>query len=119
MSVRDSDQELEKVFKALADPTRRKLLDELRNQPKTTGDLCGMFPELTRFGVMKHLGVLEEANLIFIRRDGRVRWNHLNPVPIQRIHERWISRFAAPLASTLLGLERHLEKEEDKKGDKS
>ena len=118
MSVRDSDLELEKVFKALADPTRRKLLDELRDQPKTTGDLCEMFPELTRFSVMKHLDVLEEAHLIFIRRDGRVRWNHLNAVPIQRIHERWISRFAAPLASTLLGLERHLEKE-DKKGDKS
>ena len=119
MSVRDTDQELEKVFKALADPTRRQLLDELRDQPKTTGDLCARFPELTRFGVMKHLDVLEEASLIFIRRDGRQRWNHLNAVPIQRIHERWISKFAAPLASTLLGLERHLEKEDKPEGDKS
>ena len=118
MSVRDTDQELEKVFKALADATRRKLLDELRDQPKTTGDLCDKFPELTRFGVMKHLDVLEEANLIFIRRDGRMRWNYLNAVPIQRIHERWISKFAAPLAATLLGLERHLEKNEDNKGEK-
>ncbi len=118
MSARNADQELEKVFKALADPTRRKLLDELRDQPKTTGDLCEKFPELTRFGVMKHLSVLEEANLIFIRREGRVRWNHLNAVPIQRIHERWISRFAAPLAANLLAIERHVEKQEDKRGEK-
>src|SRR4051812_10175192 len=102
------------VFKALSDPTRRKLLDQLRDQPRTTGELCEKFPELTRFGVMKHLGVLEEAHLVIVRREGRVRWNHLNPVPIQQIYERWMSRFAAPLAASLLKLGRHVENAENK-----
>lgn len=97
------------VFKALADPTRRGILDRLRNQPRTTGELCEAFPELTRFGVMKHLDVLEEAGLVIVRREGRERWNHLNTVPIQQIYERWMSRFAAPHSASLLKLARKLE----------
>jgi DNA-binding transcriptional ArsR family regulator len=99
------------VFKALADPTRRKILDLLRDRPSTTGELCDGFPDLSRFAVMKHLGVLEGAGLVVVRREGRVRWNHLNAVPIQRIHDRWMNRFAAPLAASLLRLEEQVLKE--------
>jgi DNA-binding transcriptional ArsR family regulator len=105
MTVTDKDG----VFKALADPTRRSILDRLRDQPRTTGELCEGFPDVTRFAVMKHLTVLEEAGLVVVRREGRVRWNHLNPVPIQSIYERWMSRFAAPHAASLLKLARKLE----------
>ena len=83
------------VWKALADPTRRAILDLLRDQPRTTGDLAESFPALTRFGVMKHLGVLEQAALVVVRRRGRERWNYLNPLPIKQIHDRWIGSYAA------------------------
>jgi DNA-binding transcriptional ArsR family regulator len=99
------------VFKALSDPTRRGILDRLRDQPRTTGELCGAFPDLTRFAVMKHLDVLEASGLVVVRREGRVRWNHLNAVPIQQIYERWMSRFAAPHAESLLRLGQKLEEE--------
>ncbi|MEW6056588.1 MAG: metalloregulator ArsR/SmtB family transcription factor [Bdellovibrionota bacterium] len=97
------------VFKALADPTRRRILDYLRDQPRTTGELCEKFPKLTRFAVMKHLDVLDDAGLVVVRKEGRLRWNHLNAVPIQMIYERWMSRFAAPHAASLLKLARKLE----------
>ena len=101
------------IWKALSDRTRRKILDSLRDEARTTGEICDKFPELTRFGVMKHLDVLERAGLIAIRRAGRVRWNHLNTVPIQKIYERWMSRFAAPTAAALLRLSRHVENQQD------
>ncbi len=97
------------VWKALADPTRRQLLDELRRGPRTTGDLCGLFA-MTRFGVMKHLRQLEEAGLLLIERRGRERWNHLNPTPIREIYRRWIRPFEEEGADQLLQLKRVAER---------
>ncbi|HEX2273198.1 MAG TPA: metalloregulator ArsR/SmtB family transcription factor, partial [Acidimicrobiales bacterium] len=96
------------VWKALADPTRRHILDLLRERPRTTGELSDAF-SVTRFAVMKHLGVLEQAGLVVVRRRGRERWNHLNPVPIQQIAERWIRPYEAGFASSLVALKRHAE----------
>jgi DNA-binding transcriptional ArsR family regulator len=86
--------DLTPVWKALADPTRRRLLDLLRARPRTTGELAARVP-LSRFAVMKHLGVLARARLVLVRRRGRERWNHLNAVPIRRIYERWLSPYEA------------------------
>jgi DNA-binding transcriptional ArsR family regulator/uncharacterized protein YndB with AHSA1/START domain len=97
------------VWKALADPSRRKILDLVREKPSTTGELSGHF-SFSRYAVMKHLNVLEEAGLIVVRREGRLRWNHLNAMPIQRIYERWVSRFEGNWAASLLNLKRGLEK---------
>jgi DNA-binding transcriptional ArsR family regulator len=92
------------VFKALADATRRSLLDALREGPATTGALCAMHPEMSRFGVMDHLRVLQEAGLITVERDGRARWNHLNPVPIREVYLRWVRPIAETSADELIGL---------------
>ena len=99
------------VFKALADPTRRFLLDQLflRNG-QTQGELEKVL-EMTRFGVMKHLRVLEAANLIATQKRGRQKFHFLNPVPIQLIHERWIGKFADPHLSALVDLKQALEEE--------
>ncbi len=96
------------VWKALADPTRRRILDLLRERPRTTGELSAVF-DVTRFAVMKHLGVLEQAGLVVVRRRGRERWNHLNPVPIRDIAERWIRPYEAGFAASLVGLKRQAE----------
>ena len=96
------------VWKALADPTRREILDALRKKPRTTGDLCEDF-EMSRFGVMKHLTVLVEAGLVLVRREGRERWNHLNPAPIQKIYRRWIRPFETAAADGLLRLKARAE----------
>jgi DNA-binding transcriptional ArsR family regulator len=93
------------VFHALADGTRRDILDALRLGPRTTGELADRHPGMTRYGVMDHLAVLVEAGLVVVERRGRERLNHLNPVPIQRIHDRWTGRFARGVASELLALE--------------
>ena len=80
------------VFRALADPSRRELLDRLYERDgQTLGELCGWLPAMTRFGVMRHLGVLEEAALISTRKLGRQKHHYLNPVPIRLLHDRWIS----------------------------
>jgi DNA-binding transcriptional ArsR family regulator len=84
----------DRVFKALADSRRRRILDALRDGPKTTGTLCGMFPDLDRCTVMQHMRVLEAADLIIVQRNGRQRWNHLNVLPIKDIHDRWIGPYA-------------------------
>jgi DNA-binding transcriptional ArsR family regulator/uncharacterized protein YndB with AHSA1/START domain len=97
------------VFKALSDPTRRRILDALRRRPRTTGQLARRFSRLSRFAVMKHLGVLERANLVIVRREGRLRWNHLNAVPIRLVYERWVSGFASQSAESLVGLKRFVE----------
>lgn len=100
------------VFRALAAPTRRKLLDELfRRDGQTLGELERKFP-MSRFGVMKHLGVLEEANLVVTCKRGREKLHFLNPVPIRLIHDRWVSKYAEPLAATLSGIKRELEEEQ-------
>ena len=98
------------IWKALADPTRRGVLDMLSAGPMTTGTIVEAFEPLSRTGVMKHLDVLEGAGLLVVRRDGRVRWNHLNPMPIQRIYDRWVSLHLQGTASALSRLKRHLER---------
>jgi uncharacterized protein YndB with AHSA1/START domain len=99
------------VFRALADPTRRGLLDELfKEDGQTLTALEERFP-MTRFGVMKHLKVLEEANLVVTRRRGREKLHFLNPIPIRLVHDRWVSKYAEPWAAGLTGLKRELEEE--------
>ena len=100
------------VFKALASPMRRALLDQLRDLPMTTGSLCALFAELDRCSVMQHLKVLEAADLVIVERRGRERWNHLNVVPIQEVHDRWIGPMAAHAASGLHRLKQKLENSE-------
>ncbi len=103
---------MDEVFKALADPTRRGLLDALYERDGQT--LTELFDDLpmTRFGVMKHLRVLEEANLVTTRRRGREKLHFLNPVPIRLIHDRWVSKYAEPWAAALSELKQDLEQEE-------
>jgi DNA-binding transcriptional ArsR family regulator len=102
---------MDEVFKALADPTRRSLLDELFEQDgQTLSALEGRLP-MTRFGVMKHLRVLEEAGLVTTRKRGREKLHFLNPVPIRLVHDRWVSKYAEPWAATLSGLKKELEEE--------
>ena len=98
------------VFKALAAPVRRRILDDLKDNPLTTGALCSRFAELDRCSVMQHLRVLEAADLVIVERRGRERWNHLNPLPIHDIHERWIGPHAARAVERLAGLKRALER---------
>ena len=97
------------VFKALAGADRRQILDLLRDGPLTTGDLAKALPYLDRTTVMQHLGVLERARLVISKKEGRCRWNYLDVGPIQRIHERWISAYAAPSASLLSRLQQDIE----------
>lgn len=104
-----SDDETDLIFKALASPTRRRMLDEIRDQPLTTGDLCQRFPELDRCTVMQHLKVLEGADLVIARREGRERWNHLNSMPIKQIHDRWIGPYAERAVTMLERLKTDLE----------
>ncbi|MGD0393498.1 MAG: metalloregulator ArsR/SmtB family transcription factor [Acidimicrobiales bacterium] len=100
---------MDDVFRALADPTRRSLLDELfRRDGQTLGELEGRFA-MSRFGVMKHLKQLEEAGLVVTRRRGREKLHFLNPVPIRLVHDRWVSKYAEPWAATLSGLKHRLE----------
>ncbi len=97
------------VFKALADPTRRRLLDELfKRDGQTLGELERQLP-MTRFGVMKHIRVLEEAGLVVRKRRGREKLHFLNPVPIRLVHDRWVSKYAEPWAAALSGLKKTLE----------
>jgi DNA-binding transcriptional ArsR family regulator len=102
---------VDEVFRALADPTRRGLLDALfERDGQTLGEL-GRPLTMTRFGVMKHLGVLEEAGLVTTKRRGREKLHFLNPVPIRLIHDRWVSMYAEPWAAALSGLKQTLEAE--------
>ena len=104
----DSGDDL--VFRALADPTRRLLLDALFEQDGLSLQaLCERCGDITRFGVMKHLAVLEGANLVVSRKEGRTKRHFLNPVPIQQIADRWISKYAQPFARAMAGLQQHLE----------
>jgi DNA-binding transcriptional ArsR family regulator len=100
---------MDEVFKALADPTRRSLLDELFEEDGQTLSTLEQRLPMTRFGVMKHLKVLEGANLVVTKRRGREKLHFLNPVPIRLIHDRWVSKYAEPWADTLTGLKRQLE----------
>jgi DNA-binding transcriptional ArsR family regulator len=105
------------VFRALADPTRREILDALFEQDgRTVGELCDLFPAMTRFGVMKHLAVLEEAGLLVTAKEGRTKRHFLNPVPIEAIANRWISKYAARFTSALVGLQEHVETDRRARG---
>ena len=94
----------ELVWKALADRTRRTILDILAERPHTTGELVARVDGLCRTAVMKHLDVLERAHLVLARREGRTRWNHINPLPIQEVCDRWVGRHVRPLASAAVRL---------------
>jgi DNA-binding transcriptional ArsR family regulator len=103
------------VFKALADARRRRILDLLKEAPRTTGELCDAFQEtLDRCTVMQHIGVLERAELVISRREGRVRWNYLNAAPLKDIYDRWISPYATEAIELLARLKRDLERGEEK-----
>ena len=103
---------MDDVFKALADPTRRQLLDRLFKQDGQTLTALEEDLPMTRFGVMKHLRQLEEAGLVVTRRRGREKLHFLNPVPIRLVYERWVSKYAEPWVSGLTGLKRELEEED-------
>src|SRR5258708_39908359 len=104
----------EAIFRALADPTRRRLLDELFKQDGQTLSALEERLPMTRFGVMKHLKLLEEAGLVASKRRGREKLHFLNPVPIRLVHDRWVSKYAEPWAAELSGLKRTLEKTMEK-----
>jgi DNA-binding transcriptional ArsR family regulator len=100
----------DEVFRALADPSRRTLLDRLfERDGQTLGDLEAALPDMTRFGVMKHLRVLEDAGLVVTRRSGREKLHFLNPVPIRLIHDRWIDKYRERQVSALAYLKSELE----------
>jgi len=106
--------EMDDVFRALADPTRRRLLDELfKEEGQTLSALEGRLP-MTRFGVMKHLRLLEKAGLVVTRRRGREKLHFLNAVPIRLIHDRWVSKYAEPWTAALSNLKQRLEKTMEK-----
>jgi DNA-binding transcriptional ArsR family regulator len=106
--------ELDPIWKALADETRRDILDFLRGTPRTTTEIVNQFPQLSRFGVMKHIQVLRDAGLILSRQEGRRCVNSLNAVPIRQIYERWVSRYEEYWATTLVRLKESLETQEEK-----
>src|SRR5213083_1435972 len=102
---------MDEVFRALADPTRRSLLDELFEEDGQTLSALEQRLPMTRFGVMKHLKVLEEAGLVVPQRRGREKLHFLNPVPIRLVHDRWVSKYAEPWAAGLSDLKKQLEEE--------
>ena len=102
---------IDDVFKALADPTRRRLLDELFEEDGQTLSALEQRLPMSRFGVAKHLKVLEGAGLVTTRRRGREKLHFLNPVPIREVHDRWVSKYAEPWAAGLSDLKHDLEKE--------
>ncbi|MGJ8635849.1 MAG: ArsR/SmtB family transcription factor [Phycisphaerales bacterium] len=106
-------EKMDLTFRALADPTRRAIMDLLKDGPKTTTQLVSAFPSMTRFGVMKHLGVLEEAELVISRKEGRTRWNHLNAVPLRLIYERWVSTYEDHWAGSLTRLKQTVEQKSE------
>lgn len=103
-------EQLVSLWAALADPTRRQILDLLRERPRTTGELADEFPS-SRFAIMKHLNVLEAAGLLVIQRAGRERWNHLNAVPLQLLYDRWVQPYQALWTGRMTKLKTKIEGE--------
>ena len=103
---------IDDVFRALADPTRRRLLDELFEEDGQTLSALEQRLPMSRFGVAKHLKVLEGAGLVTTRKRGREKLHFLNPVPIREVHDRWVSKYAEPWAAALTGLKKDLEEEQ-------
>lgn len=112
-------KDLDSIWKALSDPTRREVLDLLRDGPRQTTEIVDEFPQLSRFGVMKHIDVLREAGLINTRSEGRYRINSLNVAPIRQILERWISKYEGYWANTLLRVKAATEGVEEDPVDKA
>jgi DNA-binding transcriptional ArsR family regulator len=110
--------DLSSVWRALANPLRRRMLDILRAGPCTTGELADRFPGHSRFAVMQHLLVLEQGGLVVHHRQGRQRFNYLNPVPIQQIYDRWVSQYQQPWTQSLMSLKAELENEAGSRGRK-
>src|SRR5215468_8878864 len=106
MSGRERQDDGPDLWRALASPWRRRLLDLLREAPATTGALARQVPELSRFAVMQHLGVLTDAGVVIVERRGRDRFNHLNPVPLREWYERWVQPMADADSARLLALKR-------------
>jgi DNA-binding transcriptional ArsR family regulator len=102
---------MDAVFKALADPTRRSLLDELYKQDGQTLSALEQRLPMTRFGVMKHLKVLEQAGLVTTKKRGREKLHFLNAVPIRLVHDRWVSKYSEPWAAALSGLKQQIEED--------
>jgi DNA-binding transcriptional ArsR family regulator len=104
------DRRHDLTLKALGNARRREILDLLRERPRTTGELCDLFfKKLDRCTVMQHLGVLERADLIIVKRKGRHRWNYINPLPIKELHDRWICEYAAGTVDLLARMKREIE----------
>jgi DNA-binding transcriptional ArsR family regulator len=104
------------MWRALGSPVRRSILDRLAEGPRTTSQLAESFPELSRFAVMQHLGVLTEAGLVLVRRRGRFRFNHLNPVPLREWYQRWVAPMLDTAAAEMLSLHRHVEERQGDEG---
>jgi DNA-binding transcriptional ArsR family regulator len=105
------NHDLDPVWRALADPTRRAILDLLRRKPQTTSEIAERIPSLSRFGIMKHLAVLRRAGLVQSREEGRTVVNSLNVVPIRLIYERWVSEYQDLWVRKLTRLKRSMELE--------
>ena len=105
------------IWKALADTTRREILDALALRPQSTGELVDQFDHLCRTNVMKHIQVLVDANLIIVKREGRTRWNYLNPVPIQSVCDRWVSKHVKKMASSMGRLKLLVEESQENKSE--
>jgi DNA-binding transcriptional ArsR family regulator len=97
------------IFKALGDSRRREILDFLKERGRTTGELVEHLKQLDRCTVMQHLSVLERAELIIVRREGRLRWNYINPLPIKELHDRWIGGYADSAIDLLARMKREIE----------
>ena len=102
-------QKTDLVWRALSEPIRREILDCLATEPHTTGQLVERFPDLCRTGVMKHLDVLVEANLVIVEKSGRTRWNHLNPIPLEEVCQRWLNERTRSRAKALCRLKNLIE----------
>lgn len=103
-TVKTAADDLDRVWRALANSERRAILDALREGPRTTGELVMLFPALSRFAVMQHLKVLNKARLVLVRKEGRMKFNLLNVVPIQQVYERWVRPYEALWAGMLTDL---------------
>jgi len=97
------------IFKALGDSRRREILDMLKERSRTTGELVERFKHIDRCTVMQHLSVLEKADLIIVKREGRLRWNYINPLPIKELHDRWIGAYADSAIDLLTRMKREIE----------
>ena len=104
-----NEEKSDLVFKALSDSRRRLILDLLKTRARTTGELCEHFAAMDRCTVMQHLTVLEKADLVIVKREGRLRWNYINPLPIKELHDRWIGSYADQALELLARMKRDLE----------